>query len=324
MRFDAESLDVALREAAPGAPAAPGLWEELEGRAALRRRADRRRRIAFGAATATIMIAGGATAAVVVGLRRQEVDVLTSAAAGPPIETGVQTNGPGTGRSWWEGVRTSADGRQLVFTFTGGPPFVDGDPCSVDYTGVAREEAGRVVVERRARAGGELAEDQGCAAVGYGRTVTVDLAAPLAGRPVVDASSGITGTAFPGERLWELPSLPAGWVITSDGGAVDGSGAIWSRGFGPGDGTSVGVSIQQGPPSWLAARAAQAGRTQEREVTIHGLPATTFLDGGGWNVTWIEDGGATNVSARSLDGRSMESPDALLALAESLRPLGPT
>ena len=89
---------------------------------------------------------------------------------------------------WISAAEVSADGRRLTATFVGSPGPATG-PCGVDYTGRAVESANAVVViidEHPYAGGGE----QACNAIGYTRTATVDLAAPLGERAVLEVMQG--------------------------------------------------------------------------------------------------------------------------------------
>ena len=74
----------------------------------------------------------------------------------------------------------SLDGRSLTVAFIGGPD--EPTPCGIAYTGSAVESATAVVLvlhqKPQRKAGGQVA----CSAVGYPRTVSVQLAAALGGR----------------------------------------------------------------------------------------------------------------------------------------------
>ena len=83
------------------------------------------------------------------------------------------------------GASVSASGRQLAFSFIGGP--ADG-ACAVDYTGVVAESPHAVAVAVQSNPGRTEAGPVACDAVGHMRSVTVTLASPLGGRVLVDAS----------------------------------------------------------------------------------------------------------------------------------------
>lgn len=103
----------------------------------------------------------------------------------------------------FDSVRTDESGRSLVVSFVGAPP--DEGPCGRDYTTDVAEEAEGVLVTLRAVQGDRpgLAVNEACQAVGYLRTVVMNLAEPLGDRPVVDQTSGVVHLALVGEPLEE-------------------------------------------------------------------------------------------------------------------------
>jgi hypothetical protein len=84
------------------------------------------------------------------------------------------------------------DGRTLTVEFTGAASGTG--PCTASYSlnQAASKTAVAVAVHEHAH-GGNVA----CAAVGYPRRVTVVLPAPLGGRVLVDAASGVAVTVLP-------------------------------------------------------------------------------------------------------------------------------
>lgn len=89
------------------------------------------------------------------------------------------------------GASVSPSGRQLTFGFVGGPP--DG-PCAEDYTGVVAESSHAVAVAVQSNPGRPQAGPIACDLVGHMRSVTVQLASPLGGRVLVDASGAAVET----------------------------------------------------------------------------------------------------------------------------------
>jgi hypothetical protein len=93
---------------------------------------------------------------------------------------------PANGRPFVAGARLGPDGRTLTVEFAGAPSGTG--PCSARYTlnRAVSSTAVAVAVQEHKRDGTAL-----CAAVGYPRRVTVVLPAPLGGRALVDAASGV-------------------------------------------------------------------------------------------------------------------------------------
>jgi hypothetical protein len=104
----------------------------------------------------------------------------------PAIESSALWPGPFE-RSIGGGATVSPSGRQLTFSFVGGPP--DG-PCAEDYTGVVAESPHAVAVAVQSNPGRVQGGPVTCDAMGHLRSVTVQLASPLGGRVLVDASGG--------------------------------------------------------------------------------------------------------------------------------------
>jgi hypothetical protein len=86
-----------------------------------------------------------------------------------------------------ESATASADGRQLMVTFVGAPG-PGSQACGADYSGEAVESATAVVVIVNEHRNGTLGA---CAAVGAERTATVELAAPLGDRAVLEVQQGL-------------------------------------------------------------------------------------------------------------------------------------
>ena len=80
-----------------------------------------------------------------------------------------------------------ASGLELTVTFTGAPDSGD-KPCGADYSGQAIESATAIVVIVTEHPN---PSPVGCRLVGARRTASVALAAPLAGRAVLDISQGL-------------------------------------------------------------------------------------------------------------------------------------
>jgi hypothetical protein len=86
-----------------------------------------------------------------------------------------------------DSATTTTPGSQLTVTFTGSPRPAS-QPCGADYGAEAVESANAVVVIviEHPHAG-----DEACLAIGAPRTTTVDLAAPLGERAVLEVQQGL-------------------------------------------------------------------------------------------------------------------------------------
>lgn len=99
---------------------------------------------------------------------------------------------PANGRPFVADARLGRGGRTLTVQFYGAPSGTG--PCSASYTlnRAFSPTAVAVAVQEHKRDGTAL-----CTAVGYPRRVTVVLPAPLGGRVLVDAASGVAVTVLP-------------------------------------------------------------------------------------------------------------------------------
>lgn len=86
-----------------------------------------------------------------------------------------------------DSATTTIPGRQLTVTFTGSPGPAS-RPCGADYGAEAVESANAVVVIVIAH---PHTGDEACPAIGAPRTTTVDLAAPLGERAVLEVQQGL-------------------------------------------------------------------------------------------------------------------------------------
>jgi hypothetical protein len=99
---------------------------------------------------------------------------------------------PANGNPFVADARLGRDGRTLTVQFVGAPSGTG--PCSASYSATQATSGAAIAVAVKEHAhGGSVA----CAAVGYRRHVTVVLAAPLGGRVLVDAASGVAVTVIP-------------------------------------------------------------------------------------------------------------------------------
>jgi hypothetical protein len=109
-------------------------------------------------------------------------------AAQPAVSNSAIWGGGLTGQSVASGASSSGDGRVLTYNFIGSP--ADG-PCGANYTGVVAESNHAVAVAVQSSPGRVQGGPVACTAIGAIRMVTVQLASPLGGRVVVDASGGV-------------------------------------------------------------------------------------------------------------------------------------
>ena len=84
------------------------------------------------------------------------------------------------------------------------------------YQATAKPSGDRLTVTLRELPGPPLSPGHGCAAVGYGRTVTVALPEPLGRRPVVDGATGQERPVIDAALLLTPSWLPAGYQFVRE------------------------------------------------------------------------------------------------------------
>ena len=92
-------------------------------------------------------------------------------------------------RSSDQGASVSGDARLVTLTFTGAPD--NPGPCGADYTAAVAESGSAVAVAVLANPHAAPDAPIACAAIAAERSVTVNLAAPLGGRVVLNAAGDI-------------------------------------------------------------------------------------------------------------------------------------
>jgi hypothetical protein len=230
--------------------------------------------------------------------------------------TGGAGEEPTTVQVSWDVARTSPDGRELLFVFTGAAPYRDDDPCSADYTVDVAETGERVVAEIIERMPNrDNQPDLTCDAVGYGRTARTALAQPLASRPLIDGHTGQPHPPFNGAALLEPSTLPAGWKLQNENGADTVHGPAWVRSYGPDGATAQGASVRQGPPEMLLSYLGESFYKTQGHRTVHGIDATLYIQPSDANVlilAWAEHGQGISVWGRL-------NADELVTFASGLR-----
>lgn len=118
-------------------------------------------------------------------------------------------------RGWaarWDGARlVRGEPERLTLYFTGGPPGPPDEPCARAYQATAEPSGDRMTVTVRELPSAPLPPSHGCADVGYGRTVTIELPEPLRGRPVLDGATGEQRAVIDAALLLTPSWLPAGY-----------------------------------------------------------------------------------------------------------------
>jgi hypothetical protein len=131
-----------------------------------------------------------------------------------------------TGTVEWGGAELSTDGRTLVVFFEGGSgALTPNDACWTGYRPVVEDRGDHVDITlqrlKRWVPVGSFRGSVGCIALGYQRSVEIDLPAPLAGRTVRDpARPERNHPVFDMRRASSFDPLPSGMqMLTEFGGA---------------------------------------------------------------------------------------------------------
>ncbi len=242
------------------------------------------------------------------------------------VPRGLGALGPGS----WTGARTSHDGRHLLVTFTGGPEYADGNPCSVRYQPVTRETAKRVAVRIDATS---PAGPPGlaCTLEGHARVVEVALDQALGRRQLFEDRFQRRQPVFPGETLLEPTWLPDGWSLRGErAGAPDpDSATFWTRDWAPPRPApsadrctpgQAGLSLTQGPAGVVERY--RNGEVVRNTPDVGGSEAVYAAsdDGGTARLSWVQGGQSFVITTtRGCLGDSPATEDTLLRFARGLR-----
>lgn len=218
----------------------------------------------------------------------------------------------------WESARTDGD-RALLLSFTGAAPG-RGD-CESEYLGVAEMEPERVVVRIDPVPDPATRPDRICPAVGYTRSVRVELPEPLNGRLVVDAQIHEPEALLDGSALLVPPTVPDGYAFSSESGRF-GAGASWTFLYSAGDKALVlTVTHAQdiGEPLEEGLTVLERADVRGHEAVVLAQFAAKPL-----RVSWRERGGVVSVQNNTTHGAEhgedlLLTKEELAAFARSLR-----
>ena len=259
------------------------------------------------------------------------------ASTGHAIDSTTPDSGEGTpGPVGWSATRTSGDGRQLLIMFTGGAPYDPTNPCTVDYTVTVAETDQTVkvrIVGHSPPIPSSTSEvDAVCDDRGYLRQVTAQLRTPLAGRRVIDATSGAEQAVLDGASLADVGWIPDGWVLKGEGVAFPTvhPSLVWSRGWGPDQpagpnaACTSAVGLIEGPADLVAQIPWALGDEVLGTYDVHGVIATlsTSTTPLSQRLAWALNGRGFTLVSATCQGEALTAVDVLLHIARSLTPHG--
>jgi hypothetical protein len=213
----------------------------------------------------------------------------------------------------WDGARR--DGDRLTLYFTGARPAQADDPCSRAYEAVAEPTDDTMVVTVRPLAGSPLPPDHACTAEGYARSVTIDLPAPLRGRPIIDGASGQPRPISDVAGLLEPSWVPAGYHVSREYVWLDVDTQEWARDGHPDERLRIEqVDVDK------VARPGFDPVVLDRP-TVRGVPATVWKIRGVDDlvcVSWAEGSAGHRVCSSGTPGQLLPN-DVLIRVADELR-----
>jgi hypothetical protein len=165
------------------------------------------------------LLAVGAIGAVVVGLVwTAGAEGRASGRAGGGADTDAAAGSEARGQPLrWDGARlVRGDPDRLTLYFTGGPPGPPDDPCARSYQATAAVSGDRMSVTLRELSAASLPPGHGCADVGYGRTISIELPERLRDRLVLDGATGEQRPVIDAGLLLSPSWLPAGYRFVSE------------------------------------------------------------------------------------------------------------
>jgi hypothetical protein len=234
-----------------------------------------------------------------------------------PAPTALAERPPADRLVAFDAASLSDDGSALTLRFTGGKPFVPGDPCTNAYAGWAAVEDGTL---RAAVA--DVTPPQGdgsveCTAEGYERTVVVDLPEPYTGARLGDLAGYVHFLRAP-EGLAEVRGLEPGWDLLWEGDVSGSRTGRWQRTWTP----RQELPAQPGPGRIDLYQAfggpveVTGGDGVGEPATVNGTPATLYRWPPAGELVLVWSIGGTELALVANQGDFSE-PD-VIRLAESV------
>jgi hypothetical protein len=209
----------------------------------------------------------------------------------------------------WDGARlVRGTPERLTLYFTGGPPGPPDQPCARTYQATATPGADKMTVTVRELPAPPLPPGHGCADVGYGRTVAVELPEPLGGRRVVDGATGKERPVIDAALLLTPSWLPAGYRFVREWVEAGVDFREWAP-----DEPDTRLLVDQGDAGKLA-RPGLDPVVLARPV-VRGVPATV------WKTRRFDDSVCVSWAEGAMGHRVCTSgaPAKLLAIGELVR-----
>lgn len=212
-----------------------------------------------------------------------------------------------------------ADGdRSATIAFTGAKPYDPVDPCSADYDARTRIFDGVLEIGVFQSQPPRPAVPPPCDAIGFERTIVVELDQPFAGVAWRDLFGPYLHFLGPPPGLVELTGLPDGWVVVGERDVEESPTGRWERMYGPPDATlddpTRAVVLYQSFDGPVEV----SGGTEVQQVPVDGEPATLYRapENGQLVLTWgLEADGLAIVAYEPTF-----TAESLIELAESARP----
>ena len=227
----------------------------------------------------------------------------------------------------WTGARTSRDGLSLALFFVGAAEYEQGQPCTMRYVPVVDETAAEVAVVMHGERPPEADDRTVCPAIGFERSVAVELAQPFGNRTLV--ALGQARGVLDGSTLAEPQWLPDGWDLGPESpGLLDPDGTTWRRSWRPTGDTSCalgtsGLALLEGAPDAVNRSSPPADQTVTGSHDINGATATETVQTNRniTRLTWtVGDRSYVLSSAPACDGDEPPSLDIMLAFHAAYRP----
>jgi hypothetical protein len=213
-------------------------------------------------------------------------------------------------------IALAGDGRGLEIRFTGTRPFDPVDPCTADYDawtegvdGVLEIGVFQSTPPRRA-----------CDAMGFDRTIEVELDAPFTGVAWRDLFGPYLHFLSAPPGLVELTGLPEGWVLVGERDVAESPTGRWERMYGPPDGSGNDPTRAVVLYQSFDGPVGVTGGDEIRGVTVNGAAATLYRAPGFGELVLTWTLGTDGLALVAYEPTF--TADALIDLAESARPSG--